>query len=393
MALPVPPAPPAPAPIASFRELYLDSSKDEDGGNPTSIMNVFDPAHVVAAPAALYDAVLREDDLTTKAFLCLEQDPAQPNRQGTVTIIYGVKQYRHPLGQPANDWTDRVFAFTGDVLNRNAPTSVELGPAMFHLIAGAAALRVYTAETINLLLAADPTVVAIDCPDVMNPGWEDVRCRRCFPIPFQYVAPFLARSLPPRDAFISVFQTATSLAQVNTVRPLLRWLAVCLTRDENLPAGTDHSRAGTPYLLAPRTDPVLQDHRWRLVIWKLPGLSLAPTTVGASQISGALGEVVQQIRGIRADADTRTRVASSKSPQEYYGPLLDQVLRLAQVGSPDQLQPVHQALAENKKLARKVWQQYVNATAATLCYQGLNIIISGAVANKLADVDIGTPLL
>jgi hypothetical protein len=115
--------------------------------------------------------------------------------------------------------------------------------------------------------------------------------------------------------------------------------------------------------------------------------------VGTTQISGALGEVVQQIHGIRLDADTRPRVAGTKMPQDFYGPLLDQVLRLAQVGSQDQLQPVHQALAENKKLACKVWQQYVNATPASLGYQGLNIIISGSVANELADVDIGTLLL
>jgi hypothetical protein len=86
-------------------------------------------------------------------------------------------------------------------------------------------------------------------------------------------------------------------------------------------------------------------------------------------------------------------VASAKAPQDYYGPLLDQVLRLAQVGTQELLQPAHQALAKNKKLACKVWQQFVNAAAAKLGYQGLNIIISGGVANKLADVDIGTPLL
>jgi hypothetical protein len=77
---------------------------------------------------------------------------------------------------------------------------------------------------------------------------------------------------------------------------------------------------------------------------------------------------------------------------DYYGPLLDKVLRLAQVGSQEHLQPVHQALAENKKQARKVWQKFVDAAAAELGYQGLNIIISGGVANKLADSDVGTAL-
>jgi hypothetical protein len=75
----MPPPPVSPAPLTTFRELYLDNSKDEDGGNPTALMSTFNPAHVITEPAALYDAVLREDDLSTKAFLCLEQDPNLPH--------------------------------------------------------------------------------------------------------------------------------------------------------------------------------------------------------------------------------------------------------------------------------------------------------------------------
>jgi hypothetical protein len=74
MALQQPAAPPVPAPLTTFRELYLDATRDEDWGDPTSLMTVFDPAVVVRTPATLYDVVLREDDLSTKAFLCLEQD-------------------------------------------------------------------------------------------------------------------------------------------------------------------------------------------------------------------------------------------------------------------------------------------------------------------------------
>jgi hypothetical protein len=75
MALQQPPVPPVPAPLTTFRELYLDSTKNEDRGNPTSLMTIFNPDHVIMAPVALFDVVLREDDLSTKAFLCLEQDP------------------------------------------------------------------------------------------------------------------------------------------------------------------------------------------------------------------------------------------------------------------------------------------------------------------------------
>jgi hypothetical protein len=395
MAAAAPPSQVAPqltAPLVSFREIYLDSTNDEDRGNPAPLMATFYPAHVVAQPAALYEALLGEDDTSTKAFLCLEQDDANPGTQGVISAVYGIRQYRQALGQPPNQWSDRVFGFTGDVLNRNAPSSVELGTTMFHLVANGAGLRIYTPETMNLILASDPTIKAVDIPIATTPGWETVRCCRLYPVPFSFVAPFLTRSLTPREAFVSIYQTAISLGQVDAIRSLLQWLSACLTRNDNLGPGTNHSHLGTAVLLPPRMDSILQDHRWRVVVRRLPGLSLAPTTVGASQITGVIGEVVQQIRGICSDADTRAQVATAKAPLDYYGPLLEKVLRLAQVQSQEYLQPVHQALAENKKQARKVWQKFVDAAAAELGYQGLNIIISGGVSNKLADADVGTAL-
>jgi hypothetical protein len=120
---------------------------------------------------------------------------------------------------------------------------------------------------------------------------------------------------------------------------------------------------------------------------------LAPTTIGTSQITGALlGEVVQQIWGIRTDADTQPCVASTKTPQHYFtAPYLTEFSAWRKWVARTSSSPFTRHW--QKTLARKVWQQYVNATAAALDYQGLNIIISGRIANKLANIDIGMPLL
>jgi hypothetical protein len=49
---------------------------------------------------------------------CLEQDPNQPNQQGLVTLVYGVKQYQQSLGQPPINWSNWVFGFMGKVLGQ-----------------------------------------------------------------------------------------------------------------------------------------------------------------------------------------------------------------------------------------------------------------------------------
>jgi hypothetical protein len=95
-------------------------------------VTTFDPAHIIAwhVGSSLFDDVLHEDDASTKASLCLEQDNGQPNPKGVVLATFGIKQYPQALGQPDNAWSNHVFCFTGGVLHRNTPTSVELGPTM-----------------------------------------------------------------------------------------------------------------------------------------------------------------------------------------------------------------------------------------------------------------------
>jgi hypothetical protein len=100
----------------------------------------------------------------------------------------------------------------------------------------------------------------------------------------------------------------------------------------------------------------LREHRHQLVLSQLPALSLAPTTVGASQIANSLGEVVQQLRGVRQDATTRSVASANKTPHDHYGPTLDVWMQLSHVASKANLQPVHSALAGNgKKQTRSTW--------------------------------------
>jgi hypothetical protein len=182
-------------------------------------MTTFDLAHIVVATGILYEVVLGDDDTSTKAFHCFEQNVTAPaGTQGVVSAIYGIQQYRQTLGQPPNQWTDRVFGFTGNILNRNVPILVELGLAMFHLVANGAGMQIYTTpETMNLILATDPTIEAVDVPIPTTPGGEAAQCWHLYPIPSLYIAPFLTRSLSMREAFTTVFQTAMSLGQVDTI--------------------------------------------------------------------------------------------------------------------------------------------------------------------------------
>jgi hypothetical protein len=221
-------------------------------------MATFNPAHIVAAPGTLYETLLGEDDMLTKAFVCLEQNNAAPGSQGVVSIIYSIWQYHQALGQPPNPSSDRVFGFTGNVLNKNAPTSVELSPVIFHLVVNDTDMQIYTPETMNLILASGSTIEAVDM---------GVRCHCLYPVPFLYMAPFLTWSLTPRVAFIALYQqTAIHLGQVDAIRSLLWWLLACLMHNETLSMGTNHSHLGTAILQPPWMDATLQEHCRHVVV-------------------------------------------------------------------------------------------------------------------------------
>jgi hypothetical protein len=188
----------------------------------------------------------------------------------------------------------------GNVQPRNAPTTIEMPNTVFQRVGHGATVQVFRPEVIILMLLADRTMLAIDGPQDFDPGW--IITPNSFPVPFQYVHLFLDGSLLPRDAIILVYQSAVSKGRVNVIHPLLNWLSLSITRSPIAPLGLDHSQSGFLPLAAPRTDNVLHQQRWDITISKLPGLSLEPTTVSATQMTGAIRNIVQVMLGICTDA-------------------------------------------------------------------------------------------
>jgi hypothetical protein len=101
---------------------------------------------------------------------------------------------------------------------------------------------------------------------------------------------------------------------------------------------------------------MLCEHCHQLVLAKLPALSLAPTTIGASQIANSLGKV-EQLWGVCQDTTTCPNASAQKTPQDHYRLMLEVWLQLAHVVSEANMLPVHSALATNdKKQTHSTWE-------------------------------------
>jgi hypothetical protein len=189
----------------------------------------------------------------------------------------------------------------GNVQHRNAPsTTVEIPNTVFQRVGHGVAVQVFHPKVIILMLLANPIMLAIDGPQDFDPGW--IITRYSFPVPFQYIHLFLDGSLLARDALILIYQSAVAKGQVDVIHPLLNWLSLSITRSPIAPLGLDHSQSGFLPLAAPQMDNVLHQQRWDITISKLLGLSLEPTTVSATQMTGAIRNIVQVMLGICTDA-------------------------------------------------------------------------------------------
>jgi hypothetical protein len=390
MAAPPPPGPPQvggqPAPILSYRDRYLDNTQDEDRGQTQALLEFFDPMTVPARdPITLRTAASNESDQSTHAYAILQQDPNYPMLLGRVAILHGVKVYPTRVGVPANNWHGRTFAFVHDTLARNDPQTVEFPVDAFHRATGGGVMTTYRPEALQLIFAAAPDQQVTDPPGPMDPGQQQVVARFIQPVPFRFVAGLLHQTWTPRDFFSMVYAEIVANGLQLQCAPLANWMCAACTARAN---GELISRVGHVTVTVPLADTSLREHRHQLVLAQLPALSLAPTTVGASQIANSLGEVVQQLRGVRQDASNRSDASTSKSPQEHYGPTLDVWMQLAHVASEANLQPVHTALASNgKKQTRSTWEQHVSRAALAERYVGIRVVVPPAVAEKLNRCD------
>jgi hypothetical protein len=370
----------------TFRERYLDVNYDDDGGNLADLLAYFDPTAAPARdPMTLRNAVVNESDTTSHAYLILQQDPADPTDPGHITVVHGVKMFPTRVGAGAGVWQGQSFAFVHDVLNRNDPQTVEFPLDAFHRATGAGAVQVWLPQALQLMLNADPTLVVANPPGLLDAGAQWTVVRYVQPIPFRFVAGLLHQNWRPREFFTMVYTQIVNEGLTADTIPLVNWMCVACTSSA---VNAVHSRVGHIPLRVPLADNALRVHRHQLVVTKVPGLSSAPTTVGATQIASSLGAVVAQLRGVRQDAMDRATAASAKTPKDHYGPTLDLWMQLAQVATESNLQPIHQALAENgKKQTRMTWEQHITRAALRERYFGIRVVVPPTVAEKLTRCD------
>jgi hypothetical protein len=354
-----------PAPLATFRERYNDATRDTYNGLYNSYCNYFMP-DAARAPASLRDEVTNQnDEADCMAVLVARSNPANPAGPGQVFLLHGLKKYGSPVGTNS-PWDGGNFAFTGDVVSRQIPTTVYLPATAFSLVSQGAFLRVPVMQLLDLIYAGDPNIVLTGPFANTDAGTELIQCRDTVGVPFSLVNLLLESRLNPREAWIQVMGEIRNQGLVNDCASLINFLRVFAT--STVAGATSSSIVGAP-LIVPAADAALLRERARLANAKLPGLSLNPVQQAGYQVAQEIGGLRQEWRAQRQDHADQREDDRSRTAAKYWGSSLQTIMKLAQCAREEDLPAVYQAIAEGgKKNARRTIQTLADAQCMTMNY-------------------------
>jgi hypothetical protein len=380
-----PPPPPAMAALSleysSYRERYSDSRADPFGADYHAIMQEYSaPLANAQPPLGITNRVYASAHEMPHAYVTLVGDEA--GGLGKVQLVHRPALFPTVMGQPLTQWSNRAFAFAGDVMGPAGAghiNIVEFPADAFHLVANQ--IRVPTTAVLEAAFAVGPDVSTVGPYGENDDGTEVLRTRNYMYVPPKYVPILLAHSLTPREAWTRVRGAIVADQATVACAPLLDWLRIACT----LRLGQQVPILQQPFPMVPLADADLQSHRLALLRNDLPGRFALQLPQGdAFQVAAAIGALASEQRDARAETLARVTADNNKTPTGRWGPHLTKLLRIAQVATVAELAPIWVELAKTpKRLERPTMQAWADTTAANLGMPSSAPIITPALAAKI----------
>ena len=367
----------------TYRAYYDDPANDPFGGQYRAIMEEYavpmDGLNVQTPQALAQRACQSAAQGTPISFLILSAPAGAANgHTGQLLLLHRVAKYHAVVGMPAHQWSDRAFAFKGDLVEGQMP-SVDWDSTYLHQINGQQ--RIPTQDALTQMLAGDPNLVLVGPFDNADAGTELFRTRRSMYVPPRYVTLFLETDLTPRVAYETFLAAATANNDVVDCAPLLQWLRLALTRAAIAP---DVSTLILPPPTVPLADRGLIQHRWSFVTRDLPVLDPTQVQHGAHYIAASIGALAQEQRTARHEDMLRRVVDSTKTPTAHFGTAIRSILRLCQVTHEQMLPALYRELAKAPKRQELGVIQAAIDDAATALGVHVTLVVTPHLGKKLA---------
>ena len=309
------------------------------------------------------------------------RDPtANPDDPGLIVAYHRLTRRDTEFGHQAMPYDGQGLGFFGDVELGQAPASVVIPDAMFNQIGP---VQVPDAGLLAQEMAQDPGAELFGPYQAGTADVQPITTRSLMIVPNRYATLFLRVGMKPKEGQ----QVACS--------PLLDWLRVTMTKrgGQHTAPSTITSPLVPPVFMTPGDQQHFLAYRRNIMHADFPHMQPGQLHNSAVLIADGLTQLTMEQRLARQEAQQgRADNSAPKTPKDYFGVLLERVMRWAQVGSEADLPPIYETLANTKKgNVRIVLQTAVEDALTNLRYLE-DFPLSTTLATKITGLKWYSPM-
>ena len=383
---------PAPQPN-TYAELYTNPAYDRFSGNYVNMYHEFAVGN--ALPLALRQAIYRDGNVGAPMHVLVHvrEAGADPDDPGLIVAYHRLTRRDTEFGHQAMPYDGQGLGFFGDVEHGQAPASVVIPDAMFNQVGP---VQVPDPGLITQEIAQAPAAELFGPYQAGTADVQPVTTRHLMIVPNRYAAPFLSVGMKPKAAYLALSGLITQDGQEVACEPLLDWLRVTMTKRAGAQGAspiTITSPLAPPVFLAPGNQQHFLAYRRNVMHTDFPHLQPGQLHNSAVLIADGITQLTTEQRLARQEAQQgRADNSAPKRPKDYFGVLLERVMRWAQVGSELDLPPIYETLANTKKgNVRVVLQTAIEDALANLQYLE-DFPLSSTLATKITGLKWYSPM-
>jgi hypothetical protein len=371
----------------TYRERYLDPNFDSFNANYVNLYNEYSVGNT--QPAPLRNAIYRDGNTGTPLHVLvhIRVANAPADDPGLIVAYHRLTRHDPRFGQIPTPFDSLGLGFFGDIIDGQAPMTVHIPDALY---AQLPQVQVPSAGLLTQAIADDPQAELFGPYAAGDPDVAAVTTRQLVIVPNQYAAPFLTTGLKPKAAYLALSGLITRDNQDVACGPLLDWLRTTLTRRAGA-AGPNPATCNVPLVPPPFVNPQDQQafatYRLNVLHSDFPHLRPGLHHNSAVLIAQGITALTSEQRLTREEAQQhRSDRDAPKTAHDYFGVLLDRLMRWCQVANERHLPPIYETIANTKKgRVRLVLQTALEDALTALNYVD-DFPVSTTLATKIVEL-------
>jgi hypothetical protein len=373
-------------------EKYLDAQNDTFQGNYINLYHEYAVGNT--QPLPLRNAVYKDGNVGVYLHgLVHVLDPAAGvDDPGTIVAVHRLTRHESRFGQVRAAFDGLGLAYYGDIINGQAPSTVVIPDTWFNQTAP---VQVPTHGLLAQAFAAEPNAESFGPYQAGQADVNPLTTRQIILVPNKYVTPFLTTGLKPRAAYQIIYGMVQQAGHQVACEPLLDWIRLTLTKRGGvnpLPV-TCVLPASPPAFASPETQQAFSTYRLGIFQADFPHFQPGHQHNSAALIAQGISALTDEQRLARQEAQQRQAVqAAQKTPGDFFGTLLERLMRWCQVPSDADLPPIYTTIANTKKGRVRVLIQTAIEEALCNLHYVEDFPVSTTLASKIQDLTWSSPM-